>query len=689
MGETDSAPCPAGATICCALDAPPSSREGLRCRFPGAGDVPASVCGSTVCCTPPPGADEVGDCFAVVDAADRAIYQSPSYEAQHQRLAQAGASSTLDSCIETLLSPRLDLAALPAGALRGKRVLLRADLNLPLGPGGGVTDATRLESLLPTLRLLLAGGARVAIASHLGRPEPARQSEEEMRRRFSLAPVAALLERLLPAGAFAGLAPDCVGPQAAAAVDALQPGQACLLENLRFHAGEASNDPAFAASLAALGDVCVNDAFGVVHRDQASVTGVLCHLRGYPGMLLRAELRHLHGVRAAPARPFAVVLGGAKVKDKLPVLAALIAQQHAPDLLLVGGRMAFTFLAAEGVAVGATQVEGEWLQACRDMRGAAAARGVRLLLPRDAVVARSLDDDRGCCTVPLTRGCCSADAPCVPAGCHGLDIGPASAAAFAEALVGCRTVFWNGPMGRFEVPGFAAGTAALARAVGAATEAGATTVIGGGDSVAALNQLRPRPAVSFVSTGGGASLELIQGRLLPGLRALADDGRAARPSPRSSMALTISTAAPRRAAVAARRVPAAPPRRTAVAVRASAFQAPSHGAARAMAGAAAVAAAAALLLSSPPALAAVPSPAEGATREATRGLAPRRGALAPDVAGQERAGQPGAAARTAAMRRTFVAASKENQDFAMQKYPESGVRWRRGWPNTEGAEGPQ
>eukprot|EP00879_Flechtneria_rotunda_P032612 GHRR01035854.1.p1 GENE.GHRR01035854.1~~GHRR01035854.1.p1 ORF type:complete len:221 (+),score=62.36 GHRR01035854.1:593-1255(+) len=212
-------------------------------------------------------------------------------------------------------------------------------------------------------------------------------------------------------------------------------------------------------------------------------------------------------------------MGGAKVRDKIKVIHSLIQQA---DIILIGGRMAFTFLAAEGVAVGKTQIEEDWLEPCRAMRQLARDCGVQLLLPQDAVVARSLDDECGCCTVPLTPTCCSSAAPCVPEGCYGLDIGPKTAAAFSEAIQGCKLVFWNGPMGRFEVPGFAAGTAAVAEALGHATENGSITVVGGGDSVSAVKKLQPMPPISFLSTGGGASLELIRGQLLPAIKALAN-----------------------------------------------------------------------------------------------------------------------------------------------------------------------
>ncbi|KAF6254118.1 phosphoglycerate kinase [Scenedesmus sp. NREL 46B-D3] len=396
----------------------------------------------------------------------------------------------LDDAVTLLLSSDLDNPD-----LLNQRVLYRVDLNVPINDGR-VADDTRVRSILPTLQLLLQKGAKVVLCSHLGRPEPAVQTAEELKQ-FSLAPVAQLLVQQLGQEVFKGLATDCIGSAAEAAVRDLRPGQACLLENLRFHPGEATSDPAFVQQLAALGDVYVNDAFGVAHREQASVTGVLPHMAAcYPGLLMQAELRYLHSTCNTPERPFGVVIGGAKVRDKIKVLEALI---HKADVLLIGGRMAFTFLAAEGVAVGRTQIEEDWLEPCRAMRELAAARGVKLLLPQDAVVAHSLDDD-----------CC-----------YGLDIGPQTAAAYTEAILACKTVFWNGPMGRFEVPGFAAGTAAVARAMGRATEAGSTTIVGGGDSVSAVNKLQPQPAMSYLSTGGGASLELIRGRLLPGIQALA------------------------------------------------------------------------------------------------------------------------------------------------------------------------
>ncbi|GBF99580.1 phosphoglycerate kinase [Raphidocelis subcapitata] len=427
--------------------------------------------------------------------------------------------------------------------LRGVRVLLRADLNVPLTPDGAVADDSRIRATLPALQMLAAKGARVALASHLGRPDAdadAGGRPAAWRARHSLAPVAAELRAHLPGDSFAGLAPDCVGPAAAAAVGALKDGQVLLLENLRLHAGEAANDAAFAAQLAALADVYVGDAFGVMHRAQASVTAVPALMpHRYPGPLVARELSNYLATMVHPRRPLGVAMGGAKVKDKIGVLRELIARA---DVLVVGGRMAYTFLAALGVSVGRTQIEQEWLEPARKMVDAAKARGVKLLLPTDVLVSESLDAPVATRIVPLTRSCCTPEAPCIPPGSFGVDIGPATAAAYAEALEACETLFWNGPMGRFEVPEFGGGTNALIAAVTAATKRGAATCIGGGDSLAAFAHAGPGAAVGFASTGGGASLELLEGAAMPGLRAL--------DSPAAPAALVAAAPAPAAAAAA-------------------------------------------------------------------------------------------------------------------------------------------
>lgn len=426
---------------------------------------------------------------------------------------------TPDTHLRDVAAALVARAAALAGApdLRGRRVLLRLDLNCPITPAGELGDDYRIAAALPTLRLLLAKGARVAVASHLGRPKPGARRPQD-----SLAPVAARLAQLLPEGAFTGLAPDCVGPAAAAAIAALRDGQACLLENLRLHAGEAANDPAFAAQLAELADVYVGDAFGAAHRDQASVTGITRLVPAcYPGLLIAKEMQNYLATMVTPRRPMGVVFGGAKVKDKIGVLRSLLAAAQRGDVVCVGGRMAFTFLAARGVSVGATQIEPEWVGPAREMVETAAARGVQLVLPCDVIVSGSADEPQDVRTIPLTSTCCSPEAPCLPPGTLGLDIGPAACAAFSEALAGAQTVLWNGPMGRYEVPEFSAGTSHMIEFMVAATARGVTTVVGGGDSLAALTRAGAASKVGFASTGGGASLELLEGARMPGLRALA------------------------------------------------------------------------------------------------------------------------------------------------------------------------
>jgi phosphoglycerate kinase len=387
-----------------------------------------------------------------------------------------------------------DLDALLARGVRGRRVLVRSDLNVPL-KDGAIRDDARIRASLPTLKRLLDAGARVAVTSHLGRPKGARKPE------MSLRPVAPRLAELLGRGV--SFCEDCVGPAAASAVDALEPGQLLLLENLRFHAGEEKNDPDFAKALAELADAYVNDAFGAAHRAHASTAGIAQYVADVAaGDLLLSELEHLRVVRE-PKRPLVVALGGAKVSDKLAVLEALA--PHA-DALLIGGAMAYTFLAARGEAVGASRVERDQLEEARRVEQRAAGAGRRLLLPIDHVVAQKLE-----------AGAQSRIVREIPDGWMGLDIGPHTAARYAAEIAKAGTFFWNGPMGVFEIPEFAGGTRAVARA---AAESRATTVVGGGDSLAAVNQLRLGDRMTWLSTGGGASLEYVQGLILPGVAAL-------------------------------------------------------------------------------------------------------------------------------------------------------------------------
>ncbi|GIL86508.1 hypothetical protein Vretimale_11588 [Volvox reticuliferus] len=438
-------------------------------------------------------------------------------------MAGDSAHRPLRDVVRDLLSPDLDIRS---KSFPGKRVLLRVDFNVPVDETtGAVTDSSRVKAVLPTINFLLNQNARVILVSHFGRPEPKKQSRQLMQAMYSLRPVAALLEAELGSCAFRGLAGDCIGPEAVAAVAQLQAGQALLLENTRFHEGDVASSPDFARDLAALCDVFVNDAFGVVHRDQGSVTGITSFVPScYPGPLIRQELTELADRLYDPIRPLGVALGGAKVADKIGVIAALV---ELADVVAVGGRMAFTLLAAKGVSVGSTQIEEGWLEPCRRMMSRAAELGTRLLLPSDVLWSSSLSrpeqlDTTG--VTPLTLDCCTPDRPCIPAGRYGVDIGPETMAAFRQELLRCRTIFWNGPMGKFEVPEFAGGTVAVARALDEASKRGAVTIIGGGDSVAAVTAAGLAEHITHISTGGGATLELIEGKGMPGLRALLRHG---------------------------------------------------------------------------------------------------------------------------------------------------------------------
>jgi phosphoglycerate kinase len=388
----------------------------------------------------------------------------------------------------------MSLDALIARGVRDKRVFVRVDLNVPLR-GVEITDDTRVRASLPTIQRLARAGARVVLASHLGRPKGKRKPE------FSLRPVAPRLAQLLGMGV--SFCEDCIGPDAARAVAELGPGQVILLENLRFHAGEEDDDPDFAKALAELADCYVNDAFGTAHRAHASTAGITRHVDLVAaGDLMQSELEHLRVVRE-PQRPLLVILGGAKVSDKLAVLEALA--PHA-DVLLIGGAMAYTFLAARGEPVGASRVEPDRIDDARRVVAAAERSGRRLLLPSDHVIAQKIAADAATRVVTA-----------IPDGWMGVDIGPNTAARYATEIARARTLFWNGPMGVFELPPFAAGTAAVARAC---AQGAATSVVGGGDSLAAINQLGLGDRITHLSTGGGASLEYVQGLELPGVAAL-------------------------------------------------------------------------------------------------------------------------------------------------------------------------
>jgi len=391
--------------------------------------------------------------------------------------------------LTTLSVDQLDLA--------GKRVFLRVDLNVPL-EDGRVAEDTRIRAVVPTIEHCLKAGASVILASHLGRPGGTVDP------RYSLAPVAARLEELL--GRPVPLLPDCAGPEVEAAAAALNPGDIVLLENLRFNPGEEANDPEFARRLAALAEVYVDDAFAAAHRAHASTEGIARFLRpAAAGLLMARELEALGRIFERPERPVAAVLGGAKVSDKLALVEHLLTRV---DALLVGGGMAFTFLAALGYGVGRSLLEADRLEAARGILARARSLGVRVRLPVDVIAAPSPDSADGIRTVGVRE---------IPDELMGLDIGPLTVAQFGAALQGAKTVVWNGPMGVFEKPAFAAGTLGVARAVAGC---GAFSVIGGGDTIAAVRQGGVIDRIGYISTAGGAFLEFLEGRVLPGVAAL-------------------------------------------------------------------------------------------------------------------------------------------------------------------------
>jgi phosphoglycerate kinase len=383
--------------------------------------------------------------------------------------------------------------------LAGKRVFLRVDFNVPL-EDGRVAEDTRIRAVVPTIEHCLKAGASVLLASHLGRPKG------KVDPRYSLAPVAARLDELL--GRPVPLLPDCAGPEVEAAAAALKPGDIVLLENLRFHPGEEANDPEFARRLAALADVYVDDAFAAAHRAHASIEGITRFLQpAAAGLLMTRELEALGRIFERPERPVAALLGGAKVSDKLALVEHLLTRV---DALLIGGGMAFTFLAALGHGVGRSLLEPDRLEEARGALARARSLGVRVRLPVDVVVAPSLDSADGIRTVGVRE---------IPDELMGLDIGPLTVAQFRAALQGVKTVVWNGPLGVFEKPAFAAGTLGVARAV---SGCGAFSVIGGGDTIAAVRQAGVIDRIGYISTAGGAFLEFLEGRVLPGVAALGE-----------------------------------------------------------------------------------------------------------------------------------------------------------------------
>lgn len=389
---------------------------------------------------------------------------------------------------------------LPDGAVRGKRVLVRVDFNVPLD-AGRITDDTRIRESLPTIRALTERGGRVVLMSHLGRPKGKPDGK------YSLAPVAARLQELLP-GQRVTFVPATVGPEAAAAVAALADGDVALLENTRFDAGEEKNDEILSRELASLGDAYVNDAFGSAHRAHASTEGVARFLRpAVAGLLMEKELRYLGRALTDPERPFVAILGGAKISGKIDVIEQMLPKV---DRMIIGGAMACTFFRALGLETGRSLVEEDRVEMAKALLSRA---GDKLLLPTDALVAPAIDQPAAARAVPREA---------IPANEAMFDIGPESARQFAEVIAAARTIVWNGPMGVFETPGFDAGTRAVAEAMARATKKGATTIVGGGDSAAAVAAFGLDDAMSHVSTGGGASLEFLEGKTLPGVAVLDD-----------------------------------------------------------------------------------------------------------------------------------------------------------------------
>lgn len=384
--------------------------------------------------------------------------------------------------------------------LYDKRVLIRADFNVPLDDAHQITDDTRIRSTLPTINRAVDEGAKIILCSHLGRPMGKRDPK------FSLAPVAKRLQRLL--GKEVTFAPDCIGPSVEAMVAKMKQGDVLLLENLRFHIGEEQNDLAFSQSLAALADVYINDAFGAAHRVHASLVGITRFVKvAAVGYLLRKEIEYLEGAVANPMRPFVAILGGAKVSGKIGVIENL---GKRVDKVIIGGGMAFTFIKAMGLEIGNSLVEDDMLDFARGIQEHAVSRGVKFYLPVDCVVAASREPGAETKVLPVQE---------IPKDWYGLDIGPASVKLFGEAVQNAKTILWNGPMGMFEVDAYARGTTSLAHAV---ANAYALTIVGGGDTALAVHRAGESENMSFISTGGGAALELLEGKELPALAALPD-----------------------------------------------------------------------------------------------------------------------------------------------------------------------
>ncbi|GAL95079.1 MAG: phosphoglycerate kinase [Microcystis wesenbergii TW10] len=398
--------------------------------------------------------------------------------------------------------PKKTVANLTEADLAGKRVLVRVDFNVPMDKAtGAISDDTRIRAALPTIEDLIKKGAKVILCSHMGRPDG--QVKENLR----LTPVAKRLSELL--GQEVIMCPDCIGEGVTAAISQMSNGQVALLENLRFHGEEEANDPDFAKQLAANADLYVNDAFGTAHRAHASTEGVTHYLSpSVAGYLIEKELNYLQAAIETPQRPLAAIIGGSKVSSKIGVIETLLEKC---DKLLIGGGMIFTFYKARGLSVGKSLVEEDKLELAKSLEAKAKEKGVEFLLPTDVVLADQFDKDAESQIVKVEN---------IPDGWMGLDIGPESVKVFQEALSSCKSVLWNGPMGVFEFDKFAAGTDAIAHTLADLTATGTTTIIGGGDSVAAVEKVGVAEKMSHISTGGGASLELLEGKVLPGIAAL-------------------------------------------------------------------------------------------------------------------------------------------------------------------------
>jgi phosphoglycerate kinase len=383
--------------------------------------------------------------------------------------------------------------------ISGKRVFIRVDFNLPLDENLNITDDRRIRSALPTINYAIDEGCKVILASHLGRPKGRPDN------RYTLATIARRLQRLIKKEVT--FLPDCIGPKVESAVEKMSPGDIILLENLRFHPGEETNDQEFSRSLAKLADIYVNDAFGAAHRNHASVVGITKFLPSAAGFLLQKEIEYLQGVVNHPVRPFVAILGGAKVSGKIDVIRNL---EDKVDKVIVGGGMAYTFLRAMGYNVGESLVEDDMLELANDIRRGVIAKGIKFYLPVDCVIAQSIEPGAETKLVTTQE---------IPRGWKAVDIGPASVKLFSEAIESAKTILWNGPMGVFEVDAFSRGTFSIAHAV---ADAYALTIVGGGDTDLAVSRAGVSESISFISTGGGAALELLEGKNLPGLVALTD-----------------------------------------------------------------------------------------------------------------------------------------------------------------------